>query len=83
MTTETTVETVFDLRHMTPEQFGQLGVAHMAYIKPMQMNGAAVFAIHAADGAPMELLPRTQTIATAIKPHDQLHCSVWRLLVLL
>ncbi len=44
-----------DPRHLSPEQLGRLGVAQIAYVKAVTVNGAAVFAIHAADGTPMAI----------------------------
>ena len=43
----------FNIHAITAEQLGQLGVSQIAYLKPVIVNGAAVFAIHAADGTPM------------------------------
>ena len=45
----------FDVRHLTAEQLSALGVSHIAYVKPVTVNGTAGFAIHAADGTPMAL----------------------------
>ena len=79
MTTEvqlTGVETVFDIRAMTPEQLAQLGVSDIAYIKPIQMNGAAVFAIHAADGSPMAVTTERDTAIAAVVQHEMLPALV-------
>lgn len=79
MTTEsqpTTIETVFDIRAMTPEQLAQLGVSAMAYIKPILMNGAAVFAIHAADGSPMAVATERDTAIAAVVQHEMLPALV-------
>ena len=42
----------FDIRHMSTDQLGALGVSQLAYVKPVVVNGSAGFAIHAADGTP-------------------------------
>ena len=79
MTTEiqpTTIETVFNIRSMTPEQLAQLGVSHMAYIKPILMNGTAVFAIHAADGSPMAVTTERDTAIAAVVQHEMLPALV-------
>ena len=75
-TQPTTVETVFDIRAMTPEQLAQLGVSLMAYIKPIQLDGAAVFAIHAADGSPMAVATERETAIAAVVQHEMLPALV-------
>jgi hypothetical protein len=45
----------FDIRHLSPEQLARLGVAQIAYVRPVIVNGTAAFAIHAADGTPIML----------------------------
>ena len=35
----------FDIRALSPEQLGQLGVSQIAYIKPVQVDGMAMVAI--------------------------------------
>lgn len=70
------IEGVFDLRHMTAEQLGQLGVPDMAYIKPMLMNGAEVFAIHAADGSPMAVATERDMAIAAVVQHEMLPALV-------
>ena len=63
---------IIDVRHMTPVQFAQLGVKHIAYVKPVMFNGAPGFAIHAADGSPMAVAPQLETAIGAILQHDML-----------
>jgi hypothetical protein len=64
-------ETVMiDVRNMTPVQFAQLGVKQVAYVKPVVLNGAKGFAIHAADGTPMAVAPELTTAIGAIRQHD-------------
>ena len=66
----------FDLRHLSPEQLGRLGVSQIAYVKPVVVNGAAAFAIHAADGTPMAIAAdRAQAIA-AIVQHEMVAALV-------
>ena len=65
-----------DVRTMTPLQFAQLGVKQVAYVKPVTFNGAAGFAIHAADGSPMAVAPQLDTAIGAILQHDMLAALV-------
>jgi hypothetical protein len=66
----------FDVRHMTVEQLGALGMSHIAYVKPVVVNGMPGFAIHAADGTPMALADDRDTALAAIVQHEMLPLSV-------
>lgn len=66
----------FDVRHMTTDQLGALGVSHIAYVKPVMVNGMVGFAIHAADGTPMALAEDRATAMAAIVQHEMLPLSV-------
>ncbi|MGD0433766.1 MAG: DUF1150 family protein [Acetobacteraceae bacterium] len=66
----------FDVRHMTADQLGALGVSHIAYVKPVIVNGEMGFAIHAADGTPMALAEDRATAMAAIMQHEMLPLSV-------
>ncbi len=66
----TTTATQFDVRHITPDQLQQLGVSHLAYVKPIMLNGAAMFAIHAADGSPMAVAEDRNLALAAIVQHE-------------
>jgi hypothetical protein len=65
-----------DVRKLSPEQFAQLGLAKLAYVKPVIVNGAAGFAIHAADGTPMALAPDRDVAIAAIVQHEMLAAMV-------
>ncbi len=68
---DTTIEPVahFDVRRITPDQLAQLGVSQLAYVKPVMLNGAAMFAIHAADGSPMAVAEDRDLALAAIVEH--------------
>jgi hypothetical protein len=66
----------FDVRHLTTDQLGALGMSHIAYVKPVVVNGMAGFAIHAADGTPMALADDRATAMAAIAQHEMLPLSV-------
>ena len=66
--TETT--RIFNIHAITAEQLGQLGVSQIAYVKPVMVNGAAAFAIHAADGTPMAVTTDRDTALAAIVQHE-------------
>jgi hypothetical protein len=60
----------FDLRHLSAAQLAQLGLTQVAYVKPVLVNGARAFAIHAADGTPMALAESCALAIAAINQHD-------------
>jgi len=66
----------FDLRHMSEQQLAALGVSHIAYVKPVIVNGVAGFAIHAADGTPMAVAGDRDVAVAAIVQHEMRPLSV-------
>ena len=66
----------FDIRHLSAEQFGKLGVSQIAYVKPVIVNGAAAFAIHAADGTPMAIAADQALAVAAIVQHEMVAALV-------
>lgn len=69
-------QVAFDIRHLTAEQLGALGVSHIAYVKPIILNGEHGFAIHAADGTPMAVAGDRQVAMAAILQHEMQPLSV-------
>lgn len=61
---------IVDIRKMSPEQFAQLGMTRLAYVKPVIVNGEAGFAIHAADGTPMAIADDRDVALAAIVQHE-------------
>ena len=68
---------LIDLRHISAEQFAQLGMKQIAYLKPIVVNGSARFAIHAADGTRIAIAEGLDVAIAAIVQHEmepaQLH----------
>jgi hypothetical protein len=80
-TPDNTSETVgtpvaFDIRHLSETQLAQLGVARLAYVKAVTVNGTQGFAIHAADGTPMALADDRDTAIAAIMQHEMVPALV-------
>ena len=48
----------------------QLGMADLAYVKPVWMNGTTAFAIYAADGSPMAMAADCELAIAAIVQHE-------------
>jgi len=70
------VQMAIDVRHMTEQQLAALGVSHIAYIKPVLVNGAQGFAIHAADGTPMAVAGDREIAVAAVLQHEMHPLSV-------
>ncbi|WP_428485265.1 DUF1150 family protein [Rhodopila sp.] len=66
----------FDIRHLSAEQLGALGVSQIAYVKRVVVNGEQGFAIHAADGTPMAIAGDRDVALAAIVQHEMQPLSV-------
>jgi hypothetical protein len=65
-----------DIRHLSAVQLAKLGVAQVAYVKQIILNGAPAFAIHAADGTPMAVAGDREGAMAAIRQHEMVPLSV-------
>jgi hypothetical protein len=61
---------MIDIRHLSAEQLGQLGVSQIAYVKAVMLNGEVAFAIHAADGTPMAVADDRDLAIAAVRQHE-------------
>jgi hypothetical protein len=61
---------IIDIRHLSAEQLGQLGVSQIAYVKTVMLNGEVAFAIHAADGTPMAVADDRDLAIAAVRQHE-------------
>ena len=61
-----------DIRHLSIEQLARLGVSQIAYVKPVIMNGAKAYAIHAADGTPMAVAGDREVAIAAVHQQEML-----------
>jgi hypothetical protein len=68
----TPVPEVIDIRRLSVEQLARLGVSQIAYVKPVLVDGATAFAIHAADGTPMALAGDRDVAIAAVRQHEML-----------
>ncbi len=65
------------LTPLEPQEFAAFGVNLVAYLKPVQVNGENVFAIHAADGTRLTLINGERAVAiAAIRQNDLEAASV-------
>ena len=65
-----------DIRHLSADQLAQLGLAQIAYVKRIVVDGAPAFAIHAADGSPMAVAAERDVAVAAIRQHDLVPLSL-------
>ncbi|HEX2940474.1 MAG TPA: DUF1150 family protein [Rhodopila sp.] len=65
-----------DIRHISEQQLAALGVSHIAYLKPVVVNGMEGVAIHAADGTPMAVAGSRDIAAAVVMQHEMLPLSV-------
>ena len=61
-----------NVRAITPDQLQQLGMTQLAYVKPVLLNGATMFAIHGADGSPMAVADNRDLAMAAILQHEMI-----------
>jgi hypothetical protein len=66
----------FDIRHISAEQLAELGIARIAYVKPVEVNGTQGFAIHAANGTPMALTGGLDVAMALIVQHEMVPALV-------
>lgn len=57
-------------RHMSSSELAVLGMQDLAYIKPVVVNGVTAFAVHAADGTEVAVLPNREVALATVRQHD-------------
>ncbi len=67
---------ITDIRTLSPADLGRLGMEQLAYVKPVILNGARAFAIHAADGTPMAVAQDHSLAMAAIVQHEMVPAQV-------
>ena len=58
------------LRHITPKEFALIGMQDVAYVKGVTVNDDRAFAIHAADGTELAVVPDRDTAFATLRQHD-------------
>ena len=64
------------LRQLSPQDFATFGLDHVAYVRPVTVNGVAAFSVHAADGTPLTVLPQRDTAFATVRQNDMEPLSV-------
>jgi hypothetical protein len=65
-----TMSPVMKLRQISPQEFATLGMQAVAYVKRITVNDTIVFAIHAADGTQLAVLPDRDTAFATVRQND-------------
>ncbi|MDE2516934.1 MAG: DUF1150 family protein [Rhodospirillales bacterium] len=65
-----------DIRHISAAQLGLLGLGGLAYVKRVATENGTAYAIHAADGSPMALVPAEEVAVAAIIQHEMVPALV-------
>lgn len=58
------------IRELSPHELGMLGMADVAYIRPILVDGATAFAVHAADGTQMAVIPDRDLAFAVVRQND-------------
>lgn len=61
-----------NIRDISPDQLAKLGMPSVAYLRPVMLNGAPGYAIHAADGTPMAIAA-DRDLAIAAVLENEMH----------
>ncbi|CAO3416753.1 DUF1150 family protein [Azospirillum doebereinerae] len=62
--------TLTQLRQLSTQDFAAFGVDHVAYIRPVEVEGVTAYSIHAADGTPLSVLPEREVAFAAVVQND-------------
>ncbi|HZU88854.1 MAG TPA: DUF1150 family protein [Stellaceae bacterium] len=58
------------IRQMSRQELALFGVQDMAYVKPVVVDGAKGYAVHAADGTAITVLADRDTAFAMLRQHD-------------
>jgi hypothetical protein len=64
------------LKQISNKEFAQLGLQGVAYIRPVVVDGNQAYAIFAADGSQLAIVPTREIAAAVIRQHDLEPASV-------
>jgi len=64
------------LKQLSVQDFAQLGLPNLAYVRRVVVNDEIRFAIHAADGSTMGVAPDIEVAFAAVRQHDMEPLSV-------
>ncbi len=61
---------------ISPQDLSALGLDDLAYVRKTEVDGHTVFAVHAADGRRLTLMPSRERAVSTVLEHDMTPLSV-------
>lgn len=58
------------LRQLSAREMALFGAQDVAYVKPVIVNGVTAYAVHAADGTQIAVLPDREIAFATLRTHD-------------
>jgi hypothetical protein len=58
------------LRHLSGRDFALLGMQDLAYVKQVSVNEVTAYAVHAADGTQIAVLPDREVAFATVRQHE-------------
>ena len=58
------------IRHMSTQELAFFGIQDIAYVRRVEINGVAAYAIHAADGTQIAVLADRSVAFATVRQHD-------------
>jgi hypothetical protein len=58
------------VRQMSSRELALFGMQDLAYVKAVVVNGVVAFAVHAADGTQVAVLPDRDVALATVRQHD-------------
>jgi hypothetical protein len=58
------------IRHMSSRELALFGMQDLAYVKAVLIDGTTAFAVHAADGTQITVLPDREIALATVRQHD-------------
>jgi hypothetical protein len=58
------------IRRMSPRELAFLGIQDIAYVRRVEINGSAAYAVHAADGSQIAVLADRSVAFATVRQHD-------------
>jgi hypothetical protein len=74
--TEIEMQYIEGLRQLSARELGLLGMNDVAYVKRVIEDGTEVFAVHAADGTRMAVIPNRDLAFAVVRQNDMEPVSV-------
>jgi len=64
------MQSIERIASLSERELATLGVHHVAYVKRVLLDGASLYAVHAADGTQIALLPNRDIAYAIVRQHN-------------